>query len=317
MSITDNNAGYRLFCTSAPADFPVFMQDWYLDAACDDGTWHAAISEKQGKIIGVWPYFVKKKGIWEYVAMPKLGKFMGPYIVPEYRQISSEMRILQDLLAQIPKGLAAFEQDCNYTFQNWVPMYWQGFSQTTRYSYTIDLIKPLTAILAAVENNYRGKINKASAALEVRYDCSLDDLFDVSMLSFSRQGLKKPFSLAYFKKIHAAFETHNACKKIFVTDRESGAIYSAGYLVWDQSTAYSYLGGDDPQYRSSGSGILMYWEKIRFAQEILQVQNFDFMGSMLKNVEQSRRHFGAVQRPYFRLRREWSPLWKWGKALLR
>jgi hypothetical protein len=317
MSTQDSNADYRRFCATAPDDFPVFMQDWYLDAVCEGGTWQVAISEKHGQIVGVWPYFLKKKGIWRYIAMPKMGKLMGPYVLPAHRKISSETRILQDLITRLPKGLAAFEQDCNYSFQNWMPMYWQGFSQTTRYSYTIDLTSPPEALWAGMDSDYRRKIKIAQENLVVRHDPSIQDLYDVCMLSFTRQNLKIPFSFDYFNKIYMAFEAHHACEKFFALDKKSGKIYSAGYLVWDKNKAYGYMGGDDPEFRSSGSGLLLVWERMKYAQEILQLPTFDFMGSMLKNIEPSRRYFGAVQQPYFRLQREWSPLWKWGKSLLR
>ncbi len=317
MSILDSKPVYRGFCAAAPADFPVFMQDWYLDAVCDEGEWEVAISEKHGKIVGVWPYFLKKKGIWRYIAMPKMGKLMGPYVVPDHRKVSSEMRILQDLLAQLPKGLAAFEQDCNYSFQNWMPMYWQGFSQTTRYSYTIDLTQTSEALWAGMDSDYRRKIKIARENLAIRNDLTVQDLYDVCMLSFTRQGLKIPFSFDYFNNIYTAFEAHQACEKFFAVDKTTGKIYSAGYLVWDKHSAYGYMNGDDPAFRSSGSGLLLVWERMRYAQETLQLPVFDFMGSMLKNIEPGRRDFGAVQQPYFRLQRSWSPWWKWGKAILR
>lgn len=317
MSMSARIADYRRFCADAPADFPVFMKDWYLDAVCDGGIWDAAIAEKNGRIVGVWPWFLKKKGMWQYIAMPAMGKLMGPYIVPDQREISSEMKILSDLLAQIPQNLAAFEQDCNYTFQNWLPMYWQGFTQTTRYSYTMDLNKPIDQLWSGLESDYRRKINKANNSLEVFHDGSIEDLFEVSMQSFSRQGLGKPFGFEYFKKIHDSFESHNACEKFFARNRETGEIYSAGYLVWDKSTAYAYLGGDSTAFRSSGSGILLLWERIRYTKEVLQLPVFDFLGSMMKNIEPGRRNFGAVQQPYFRLQKEGSVLWKWGKSLLR
>jgi hypothetical protein len=38
---------------------------------------------------------------------------------------------------------------------------------------------------------------------------------------------------------------------------------------------------------------------------------------MVRSIERVRRKFGAEQQPYFRLQKEWSPLWRWGKKLWR
>jgi hypothetical protein len=77
------------------------------------------------------------------------------------------------------------------------------------------------------------------------------------------------------------------------------------------------MAGDDPQFRASGSGVLLQWKAIQFTQNELKLPIFDFEGSMIKAVEQGKRDFGASQQSYFRIRKEWSLLWKWGKILWR
>ena len=308
---------YRQFCAHAPADFPVFMQDWYLDAVCEGGTWEAAIHQMNGETVAVWPYFIKKKLGWRYVAMPLMGKLMGPYISPKSRSLSAEIRMLEALWAQFPSNLSAFQQDFNYTVSNWLPLYWKGFSQTTRYSYVIPLASTEAALWAGIESNYKRKINKAAGHLSVKEDFPVEELHRLCALSFTRQKINFPLHFDYFQKMYQAFEDHHAGKAFFAVDNETGAVHSAIYVVWDQSSAYLLWGGDDPSLRASGSGILLQWKAILFAKHTLALPLFDFEGSMIQSIEQSRRYFGAVQKPYFRVRKEWSWLWKWGKFLLR
>jgi len=71
------------------------------------------------------------------------------------------------------------------------------------------------------------------------------------------------------------------------------------YLIWDATTAYFLLAGDDPALRASGAGVLLAWEAICYASEVLGLDCFDFEGSMLPGVERMRVRFGAVQTPYF------------------
>lgn len=308
---------YRQFCANAPADFPVFMQDWYLDAVCEGGTWEAAIHLINDETVAVWPYFVKKKLGWRYVAMPLMGKLMGPYIIPQFRSIKTEMRVLEALWAQFPSNLAAFQQDFNYTVTNWLPLYWKGFSQTTRYSYIVPLLGTEAELWAGIEGNYRRKITKATSSLSVRDDLSVEELHRLCTLSFTRQKMDFPLRFDYFQRIYHAFEHHNAGKAFFAVDNETGVVHSAIFLVWDQSSAYLLWGGDDPELRTSASGIMLQWKAILYAKHTLALPIFDFEGSMIQSIEQSRRYFGAVQKPYFRVRKEWSWLWKWGKFLLR
>jgi hypothetical protein len=315
--MSTHQQAYRQFCASAPADFPVFMQDWYLDAVCEGGTWEAAIHLVNGETVAGWPYFMKNKLGWRYVAMPLMGKFMGPYIVKERRNIKKEMQILESLLTQLPSDLAAFQQDFNYTVTNWLPLYWKGFSQTTRYSYIIPLAVSERQLWDNLESDYRRKIKKAGSSLIVRDDLPAKELYRLCALSFDRQSLNFPLSYAYFEGIYLAFESKNAGKAFFAVDSDTGLTHSAIFLIWDQSSAYFLWGGDDPALRSSASGIFLQWHAILYAKNTLQLPTLDFEGSMIQSIERGRRYFGAVQKPYFRVRKEWSWLWKWGKFLLR
>jgi Acetyltransferase (GNAT) domain len=312
-----NQHQYRQFCAQAPDDFPLFMHDWYLDMVCGQASaWDAAIVTKGGRVVAVWPYHLKQKAIWRYVAMPLLGKFMGPYLVPDARSLDDQTNLMTQLWAQIPSKLAAFEQDFHYLVQNWLPLYWEGFRQTTRYSYVLDLTQPEAALWANIKNSYRRKIKKATPLLTVRHDLAPEALYKVCMKSFDRQGLQAPISTSYFERLYATLRAHGCAQPFFAVDA-SGAVHSAALLVWDRHSAYYLLGGDDPAYRQSGSGVLLQWAAIRYAQDVLRVPVFDFEGSMLPKVEPTRRAFGAAQRPYFRVQREWSWLWRVGKFLWR
>lgn len=309
---------YRQFAADAP-DLPLFMQPWYLDAVCENGAWQAALapSSRGGRVAAVMPYFLKRKWGWRYVAMPVLGKFHGPYLLPQFRNPDDETRLYEALLDQLPPGLAAFEQDLHYGVTNWLPYYWRGFRQTTRYSYVLSLDAGEVELFQNIARNYRQKISKAGAALDVTADRPLADLYRLLRLSFGRQELAAPFSFVFLQKLHAALADHDACRLFFAADKASGALHSAALLVWDKTSAYYLLSGDDPALRNSGSAVLLKWEAIRYAKNVLRLPLFDFEGSMIRAVEQGRRDFGARQKAYFRVMREWSGVWKWGKTIWR
>ncbi len=306
---------YERFCAAAPSDFPLFMQPWYLDGVCTGATWDAAVVEKGGHIIAVWPYFLKKKAGMTYVAMPLLARMMGPYLLPEYRNSRHANGLLEDLLEQLPK-LAAFEQDFNCTATNWLPMYWRGFRQTTRYTYQIDL-SDMDRVWKSIRPTYRNKIiPRALERVKVVHEVETAEFLRVHNLSFSRQSLEAPISNAFFSNLDGILASRNARLMLGATDVETGALHSVVYLVWDQQRAYYLLAGDDPGLRNSGAGILLAWEAIRYAAEVLHLPIFDFAGSMVAPIERVRRQFGAQQQPYLRVWKAWSWAWKvkyWGR----
>ncbi len=307
---------YRTFAAEAP-DLPLFMQPWYLDVVCEGGEWDAVLIQKGGRTVAALPYFSKQKLGWRYVTMPQLCKQMGPYLLPEYRSLKWEMRLYKDLIAQLPKGLAAFEQNFDYSVTNWLPFYWQGFRQTTLYSYVLPLDVPEDLIFKGIDNGYRKKIASAEQGLEVRSDLPLAELHRLIGLSFERQGLGQPLDLSFLEKWHSALSAHGCCQLFFAFNPMDGQTHSAALIAWDRTSAYFIMCGDDPALRNSGAAVLLKWAAIRYAKNVARVSSFDFQGSMIRRIESGNRDFGAQQKPYFRVHREWSALWKWGKILSR
>jgi len=130
------------------------------------------------------------------------------------------------------------------------------------------------------------------------HDLPLDEFYRVNTLSFTRQGLPAPYSAAQLQRLDAALATAGNRQLFFAVD-QAGRVHSVAYLIWDATTAYFLLAGDDPALRASGAGVLLAWEAICYASEVLGLDCFDFEGSMLPGVERIRVRFGAVQTPYF------------------
>jgi hypothetical protein len=305
---------YRKFALSAP-DLPLFMQPWYLDLVCEGGEWDAAIVEKGGEIAAVMPWFLKKKWGRSYITMPQLCKQMGPWLQPKYRNLKGEMRLYKSLIAQFPADLAAFRQNFNYQVGNWLPFYWAGFRQTTLYSYVLSLNRTEDEIFSEIHKNYRQKIRTAAQKTELRHDLPVAVLHELVGKSFARQSLAQPLDPAFFARFFAGLEAQGCGKLFFALDRNTRSVHAAALLAWDTGSAYYLVSGDDPALRQSGAAVLLKWEAIRFAKNILGLAYFDFEGSMMESLEQGRRDFGAEQRPYFRVEKEQAFLWKMKRFL--
>ncbi len=299
---------YRQFCKANP-HVPVFAQDWYLDAVCESGEWNAAIVEEGEQVVAAMPYFLKKKGPFRYIAMPLFTKHLGPYLrqAGAPYSLTETHRLYGALIDQLPE-VDAFEQDFSPIVSNWLPFYWKGYQQSTRYTYRL-VLDDLDRIYDGINRNMQRNIRKAQATVSVLQGGNIEDLYRINRMSFDRQALKLPYHFDLLKKHDEALALHQARQLFFAVD-DSGRMHSASSLIFDAQTAYYHIAGDDPEARNSGAGILLTWEAIRYTKEVLGLNHFDFEGSMMQNVEAIRRQFGAVQQPYFRV-------WKTNSRILR
>lgn len=287
---------YREFCKTAE-DLPIFFYDWYLDGACDDETWDVVSVERKGEPIAFLPYLLKKKLSFNYITFPSFIKYLGPYIIPQYREIKYEHEIQKELIEKLP-NVASFKQNFSPLITNWLPFLWKGFKQTTQYTYQIEGLNEIDNVYNSFNRNIKRNILKAESQLEVKEDLPLEDFYAIHKKSFIRQGIPIPYTLGYLKKYDEILKRNNAGKNFYAHDEE-GRIHSVSYIVWDKKNAYYHLSGDDPELRDSGSGILLIWKAIEYASQVHKLDIFDFEGSMMPNIEKIRVQFGAKQVPYF------------------
>jgi hypothetical protein len=184
---------------------------------------------------------------------------------------------------------------------NWLPFYWRGFEQTTRYTYVIEPLADLERVWSEFSKKLRWEIRKAQKQLAVRTDVEdIERFLDINALTFKRQGLELPYSRDVVRRLDAACIKHQARRMFFAEDAQ-GRIHAAKYVVWHKDSAYYLMGGSDPELRKSGADSLLTWEAIRFAATV--AEKFDFEGSMLEAIERGFRAFGGVQTPYFHVTR--------------
>ncbi|MEN0003017.1 MAG: GNAT family N-acetyltransferase [Bacteroidota bacterium] len=304
--MSEQKVAYRQFCEQLP-DLPIYMYDWYLDAVCTDCTWDVVLAKAGDQVVAALPFALKRKMGFTYIVMPAFTKFMGPILHPDYRAHKHEVTLYQTLIEQLPK-VAAFKQNFHVQATNWLPFYWQGYEQSTRYTYRIDL-SDLDQVYGNINRNMRRNIKKAAQQLRVSLDDNPKAFFELNQKSFARQDLAIPYSYELFERHDQALAKHQARILFFALDAND-QIHSAAHLIWDKQASYYHLSGDDPALRKSGGGILLIWEAIKYTKEVLGLPYFDFEGSMLPQVEQIRRQFGAKQQPYF-------SIWNYHSALFK
>ncbi len=298
---------YIQFCRKE-SHLPIFFEPWYLDAVTF-GAWEAVVEEKGGQVVAIWPFYLKKKGPVKYVTMPPLTKFMGPYIKEGFRHPKQAYKILKNLIRKLPKT-AIFRQNMHYSLQNWLPLYWEGFKQSTAYSYSISPLDDLEKVFSNICTDYRNnKIPKAQSHVEIKEGLPLEKFLELADASFRRQGMAFPVDFKLLERLDNALEYNQRRKVLYAVD-EKNQIHSAIYLVWDQTAAYDLIAGDKPEFRKSGAGVFLHWEAIRYTAEVLKLNRFDFLGSMIAPIERVRRNFGAEISPYSKVERFGGRFWR-------
>ena len=195
-----------------------------------------------------------------------------------------------------------FSQNFHTNFTNWLPFMWEGYTQTTRYTYVLENLSDPEEIWGNLAKNIKSDIKKArKRGLQVFSDSADPKVFwNVYVKTFERQGMSAPISFEFFKAFDRAVSARNK-RRIFLTVDDDAAVHAGVYLVWDDRYAYYLMGGGDPALRSSGGTSLGLWEAINFSAGVADC--FDFEGSVIRSIETYFRAFGGRQRPYFQIRK--------------
>ncbi|WP_338449636.1 GNAT family N-acetyltransferase [Niallia oryzisoli] len=305
-----NKDKYREFCR-VESTIPIFSQDWWLDAVVGEEHWDVALVEENNEIIASLPYMIKKKPFIKYISMPMLTQTAGIWIRYPLGQkymdrLSFEKEIFNKIIDNLPK-VDYFSQNFHYSFTNWLPFYWRGFSQTTRYTYVIEDLTDLDKVYREFDRSKKKDIKKALKQVKVGFDLSAREFYENHKLTLSKQGQKISYPFDVFERIYNSVYSRKAGRIIWAKDNH-GHLHSALFVIWDGQSAYDLISTIDPDYRNSGSATLLILEIIKYIAD--KTRKFDFEGSMIETVERSFRKFGAVQKPYFKITKTYSKLLK-------
>lgn len=280
----------------------IFHQPWWLEAVAP-GRWRILKVEKGGQIFASMPLVTQKKFGIKLVNMPPLTQHLGPWIKPlpgKYAsQLSKEKELMNQLIDQIP-GHDLFRQRFSPEITNWLPFYWNGFEQTTRYTYRLEDISDPETVWDGMKGNIRREIKKARNEVQIQQSEDAETMWKLYRMNFERKDESVSIDLKSFLRLDEACKEHQS-RQIFLAVDDQGNPHAGLYLVWDEQTAYYLMGGADPQYRTSGAASLLMFEAVKFASD--KSQSFDFEGSMIESVERFFRGFGGRQQRFFEITR--------------
>lgn len=280
----------------------LFQKEWWLEAVAP-GQWDVVVVKKGDEVAARLPFFIEKKYGLTALTQPPLTPILGPWLrttdAKHAKQLSAQKELIWELLEKLPQH-DLFSQSLHPSITNWLPFYWKGFEQTTRYTYVLDDLTNLDAIWSSFSEQARRNVRKAQNKVTVKTDMDVEFFLDINEKTFLRQQKKLPYSRELVKRIDSAARHQNA-RQIFHAEDSAGRVHAAIYILWDDRSAYYMMGGEDPELRNSEASSLLIWHAIKFASKVSGV--FDFEGSMIQPIERFFRGFGAKQSPYSHITR--------------
>jgi len=293
---------YRTLCIKEKS-IPLFSRDWWLDTVCGEDKWDVLWIEDKGQVQATFPFYIPHKGV---ISIPPFTQTMGPWFAPvaedtKYTSKLSHRQALCQIFIEKLKPYPHFLQYFHYEVTDWLPFYWNGYKQTTRYTYLLNNLNEPDKIWEEMSRHTRRNITKAKEKYQilVKKGIPVEEFISVFRKTFERQGLSPRNEKALINIIHRCREREQG--DLWGGYDPEGHLHSAIFVAWQESSAYYIAGGGDPAYRNSGAHSLLMWEAIQFTAG--KSEKFDFEGSMLPGVERFFREFGAVQTPYFAISR--------------
>ena len=305
-----NKEKYRELCAIEPS-IPIFSRDWWLDCVCGEKKWGVLLcysDRYKGKIEAAFPFYTPYKKV---ITMPAFTQTMGIWFNPEFeldnysRNLLRKQNICDKFILLLPNH-NYFYQNFHHSFTDWLPFYWRGYNQTTRYTYILPDISNITEIEKKRSYGIRHNIKQAKLKYksEIKSNIPADLFLRIYAKPFERQG-EKVFQPKILERLIETVYSRNQ-GNIWGAFGEDGQLHAAVFVVWQENCAYYIAAGSDLKGRKSGAHHLVLSEAIREVSKFSA--SFDFEGSMIPGVERVFRSYGAVQKPYFTISKGSRPL---------
>lgn len=297
-----NKEIYKDWCSKHP-EIPLFIQYDWISCVAKPQQWDVALVGSKNDVQAFMPYFKKRKLKFEIITVPPLTPYIGPWIhypdgQKEATRLSYEKKMMEQLIEQLPKT-DKFIQYFHPEITNWLPFYWAGFEQSTRYTYVLDDLSNTEILYQNLQGNIRREIAKAQKSLVISECDTVEVLHKLKKQDYQSKGQEINYSSAYFNHVYTKLKEKGACKAWIASN--NGTPVASILMAWDADSAYYLAGAVDPNNKNKGAMSLLLWSAIQFSSGV--TKKFNFEGSMVEPIERFFRSFGAKQTPYFEIRK--------------
>ncbi len=303
----NNKDLYNSFCKEIYT--PIFSKPWWLDAICGKDGWDVWLYEKGGTVVAAMPYYSEDRNGYKYITKAPLTQNNGLLIkYPEHQSSVKKAKLEEEIVNEAIRyidslAVDVYEQQYHYSFQNYLPFYWEGFDVIPRVTYVIEntSIEDLSSLYTA---NYRNTIRKGKKSVSEFSTVDPNKFYHEHEKIYERQGLQCPFSYELWMRLYDACQVRDS-GEIMVAMNADGAILSVSYIIRDEKSSYLLMGGAIPEYASLQTYSTLVDEGIK--RSIRRGLSFDFEGSVIKRINHSFREYGGSPKMYYRIRKVFNP----------
>ena len=255
--------------------------------------------ENDNLIAGFPITYFKKYGL-RIISSPILTPYLGSFFInkkfeKKYREITFKKEINTKFAEILKEKGICFHYPFNIANVDLQPFIWSGFDSNVLYTYILKL-DDLDVIWRAMDRKRRNDITRG---YKENYQIILGEIS--KFIELYKQTMKrqkqKVLPEGILRNIFKECKERNCCE-VFTAYKSEEAIASL-FLVWDNKRSY-YLGGGINR-NSYGAMSLIEWEAIKYTKDKLNLNEFDFEGSMVQSIEFYFRKFGGNIIPYYSL----------------
>jgi hypothetical protein len=296
------------------SDLPLYMQPWWLDIVCEEKGWDAVIDKNEdGTILSALAFHYGYRSGINTLTVPPLTQFTGIWLDESLllensapwdssKCYDSISRIIDKIPSRPIQTISLGPK-----LPTWLPFYWKGFRQTTRYTYQINFSESGDNFRDFYHRVVRENLKKANKFCSISISDDSNLMFDFIQKTFERKGNTVPYSRNLFLSLDKELLSKNQ-RTIYQANDELGNIHGMLYVIWDSSTTYYLASGIDPDKKRSQSITLLMDRAISDSFDRSQI--FDFEGSMIQGVESFFRSFGGKPVSYHKLTRFRNRFWE-------
>ncbi|MBQ4035301.1 MAG: GNAT family N-acetyltransferase [Paludibacteraceae bacterium] len=298
-----NKEEYQQICAHS-TNIPIYSQHWWMEAVCTGKNWDVVIAhDPSGAVTATLPYLIGTKLTQRFILMPPLTQSNGicyhyPVQFSERERLEFEKKWANVVIARLKElKTDLFIQNFSPAVSNWLPFYWAGFHQTTRYTYIIEELKNLEKVFNSFSSAKQRQIRKAerNGLVVKENELTPSDFYSYHKKLVEQKGEKDEIGERVFLSLAKAAIARNQ-GAILSIEGEDGQTQSALFMVWDDNCAYYLVPANDRKYSTTGAPTLLVWEAIKKAAG--HSKSFDFEGSMTESIENSYNQFGTKQTAY-------------------
>lgn len=286
---------YRALCDDTECAVPLFQQAWWMDVVSEGKEWNALVVRRaDGRVEAALPYLVARKLGQRYVLQPRLTQFSGPWFRPTL-DFAQRRRAAEALVQGLEAvRLTLFQQCFAPEASDWLPFYWAGYRQTTRYTYRIAPLAPVDELMRRADPERRKRMSLLRSQCQLDREVPVDEFVDFHHDYYMRRSGTDWVPVELVRRVCTAALGRRQALLYGLRDAD-GHLLTADFVVYDAHCAHSLLSGlavDAPRNCTT----LLFWNLIDDLRPLTEA--FDFEGSMDRGIEHFFRSFGAQQTPY-------------------